>query len=223
MPAISFIETRQQIQEEALAHMRAKLEEYQVETKGVYIQDVVLPKELVGVLTEREIAHQERETFAQQQLAQVARVQLEAERGRADMQHELAGSEVGKEIAENRAGARKSEADGEAAFISETGAAKGAKVRAIGLARAEGFEAQRRALGETATAIINSIDGLARGQRFVPDILVTGGANPFDSIAAGFLRVVNGHGSAAAANGEGKTPVSETGRAESGKDAGERE
>ncbi len=194
MPAISFIETRQLIQEEALAHMRAKLEEYQVETKGVYIQDVVLPTELVDVLTQREIAHQERDTFAQQQLAQVARVQLEAERGRADMQHELAGSEVGKEIASNRAAARKSEADGEAAYIGETGAAKGAEVRAVGMARAEGFEAQRRALGETATAIINSIDGLARGQRFVPDILVTGGANPFDTIAAALLRMVNGHG-----------------------------
>src|SRR5712692_639659 len=201
MPAISFIETRQAIQEDAFAHIRSKLEEYQVETKGVYIQDVVLPNELVQVLTQREIAHQEKETYNQQKIAQEARVELENERGRADMQHELAGSAVGMQIAANKATARKSEADGEATFIRETGSAKGAEVRAIGLARAEGFEAQKQALGEAATAIINSIDGLSHAQRFVPDILVTGGSNPFEAIAAGFLKMVhdgNGGRSAAA-------------------------
>src|SRR5713226_4430517 len=201
MPAISFIETRQAIQEDAFAHIRSKLEEYQVETKGVYIQDVVLPNELVQVLTQREIAHQEKETYNQQKIAQEARVELENERGRADMQHELAGSAVGMQIAANKATARKSEADGEATFIRETGSAKGAEVRAIGLARAEGFEAQKQALGEAATAIINSIDGLSHAQRFVPDILVTGSSNPFEAIAAGFLKMVhdgNGGRSAAA-------------------------
>src|SRR5216684_3792986 len=201
MPAISFIETRQAIQEDAFAHIRSKLEEYQVETKGVYIQDVVLPNELVQVLTQREIAHQEKETYNQQKIAQEARVELENERGRADMQHELAGSAVGMQIAANKATARKSEADGEATFIRETGSAKGAEVRAIGLARAEGFAAQKQALGEAATAIINSIDGLSHAQRFVPDILVTGGSNPFEAIAAGFLKMVhdgNGGRSAAA-------------------------
>jgi len=122
--------------------------------RGVYIQDVVLPDELVQVLTQREIAHQERDTYTQQRIAQEGRVQLEAERGRADMQHDLAGSEVGMQIAPNRSSARKSKADGEAAFIRETGTARGAEVRAVGLARAEGYEAQRRALGEAATAVI---------------------------------------------------------------------
>jgi uncharacterized membrane protein YqiK len=36
MPAIRFIETRQQVQQEAFAHIKAQLEQYQVETKGVY-------------------------------------------------------------------------------------------------------------------------------------------------------------------------------------------
>jgi uncharacterized membrane protein YqiK len=44
MPAIRFIETRQMVQEEAFVHMRGQLEQYHVETKGVYIQDVVLPR-----------------------------------------------------------------------------------------------------------------------------------------------------------------------------------
>src|SRR5207302_8613406 len=35
MPAIRFIETRRQVQEEAFRHIREQLEQYQVETKGV--------------------------------------------------------------------------------------------------------------------------------------------------------------------------------------------
>ncbi|HZY58333.1 MAG TPA: hypothetical protein VFE56_01140 [Candidatus Binataceae bacterium] len=135
---------------------------------------------------------------------------MEAERDRADMQHDLAGSEVGMQIAPNRASARKSKADGEAAFIRETGTARGAEFRAVGLARAEGYEAQRRALGESATAVINSIDGLSRGQRFVPEILVTGGASPFEAIAAGFQKIINNGGGSAATPASVPSPASHT-------------
>lgn len=41
MPAIRFIETRRQVQEEAFSHIREQLDQYQVETNGVYIQDVI--------------------------------------------------------------------------------------------------------------------------------------------------------------------------------------
>ena len=43
MPAIRFIETRQQVQEEAFKHIKEQLDQYRVETRGVYIQDVILP------------------------------------------------------------------------------------------------------------------------------------------------------------------------------------
>ena len=42
----------------AEAHVKHLLEAYEVETVGVYIQDVKLPAELVTVLKEREIANQ---------------------------------------------------------------------------------------------------------------------------------------------------------------------
>src|SRR5579871_1526264 len=63
MPAIDFIEKRQEVQAEAQAHISEKLKEYRVETRGVYIQDVVFPKQLVEVLTAREIANQQKATF----------------------------------------------------------------------------------------------------------------------------------------------------------------
>jgi hypothetical protein len=200
MPAIRFIETRQQVQEEAFRHIREQLEQYQVETKGVYIQDVILPEDMVTVLTHREIANQEIETYRKQRAAQDERIQMEQAKGTADMQADLARSKVGVDIKKNNADARVAEAAGEAAYIRETGTAKGAEVEAVGLARAKGFEAQVSALGPNATALVNVIAALSEGRaKFVPDILVTGGgggSGAFDGLAAAMMRFLNG-GSAA--------------------------
>jgi hypothetical protein len=177
MPAVTFIATRQHVQEEALAHITHQLEQYQVETRGVYIQDVVLPGELVAVLTQREIANQEIETYKKQRLSQEQRIEMEQAKGRADMQALLAQSKIGVEIKSNDADARKAEAEGEATYLEKTGAAKGAEVRAVGLARAEGFKAQVEALGQNATAIVNTATALAEAHvKIVPDVLVSGGS-----------------------------------------------
>ena len=154
MPAIKFIETRQGVQMEALQHIQDQLRQYKVETPGVYIQDVVLPGELVKVLTEREIANQEIETFKMQEEAQKQRIDMEKAAGTADMQRQLANSQVSIDIKSNNAMARKAEADGESEYIEKTGTAQGAKVRAVGMARAEAFQAQVAALGQTPTAMV---------------------------------------------------------------------
>lgn len=178
MPAIRFIETRRQVQEEAFSHIREQLGQYQVETKGVYIQDVILPEDLVTVLTHREIANQEIETFKKQKSAQDERIEMEQAKGTADMQADLARSKVGVDIKKNNADARIAEAGGEAEFIRQTGAARGAEVEAVGLARARGYRAQVEALGSNATAIVNVVTALAEGKaKFVPDVLVAGGSN----------------------------------------------
>jgi len=185
MQAVQFIETRQEVQEQAFEHIRAKLDDYQVETKGVYIQDVVFPPDMVRVLTEREIARQEIETYQKQKDAQTQRIDTEQARGTADMQSQLAQSKVGVSIKQNNASARKAEADGDATYIRETGYAKGAEVEAVGMARAKAYQAQVLALGQTPTAIVNAIDALSKGgQKFVPNILVTGGGGTLEGLAA---------------------------------------
>lgn len=178
MPAIDFIETRQHVQVEAFDHIKSQLAQYEVETKGVYIQDVHFPEDLVRVLTEREIARQEVETFKKQEDAQHQRIATENARGTADMQAALAKSSVGVDIKSNEAKARKAEADGEAEYITRTGTAKGAEVEAVGLARAKGYEAQVEALGRAQTAWVNIITALAQGRMpFMPDTLVLGGGD----------------------------------------------
>jgi SPFH domain / Band 7 family len=192
MPAINFIETRQQVQIEAFEHIRQQLEQYQVETKGVYIQDVILPEDMVTVLTHREVANQEIETFKKQKAAQDQRIEMEQAKGTADMQADLARSKVGVNIKKNNADARVAEATGEAEYIRQTGTAKGAEVEAVGLARARGYRAQVEALGSNATAIVNVVAALAEGKaKFMPDVLVTGGGNgggALDGLAATAMR-----------------------------------
>src|SRR5947209_4932722 len=65
LEAVRFIETRDQVQAAALEAISRYLSAYEVETRGVYIQDVAFPQELVSVLTRREIANQEKATFEQ--------------------------------------------------------------------------------------------------------------------------------------------------------------
>jgi hypothetical protein len=209
MPAIRFIETRKQVQAEAFTHIRQQLEQYQVETKGVYIQDVVLPEDLVTVLTHREIANQEIETFRKQRAAQEERIEMEQAKGTAEMQAELARSKVGVAIKKNDADARVAEATGEAEYIRQTGTAKGAEVEAVGLARAKGYEAQVNALGPNATALVNVIAALAEGRaNFVPEILVTGGdgSSAIEGLAATAMRFFNSGRRAATLPGETPAP-----------------
>lgn len=192
MPAISFIETRQLVQEEAFRHISDKLDEYQVETKGVYIQDVVLPEAMVQVLTQREIAHQEIETFRKQEEAQKQRILTEKTKGTADMQADLARSQVGIDIKANNSRARQAEAEGEATYIQQTGRAKGAEVEAVGMARAKAYEAQVNALGQTPTMIVNILTALAeRGVKIMPEILVAGGGGAIDGLAAKLIQFLS--------------------------------
>jgi|MDTC01.2.fsa_nt_gb hypothetical protein len=185
LKAVEFIERRQEVQENAFDHISNKLNEYKVVTKGVYIQDMVFPPKLVTVLTNREVAHQEIETFKKQKEAEDQRIETEKSKGTADMQAKLAQSLVGVNIKENDANARIAEANGESTYISETGKAQAAEVEAVGLARAKGYEAQVKALGQGPTAIINVASVLSKeGMKIVPDVLVAGSGGSLDGLAA---------------------------------------
>jgi uncharacterized membrane protein YqiK len=206
LEAVRFIETRDAVQAAAFDAISRYLAAYEVETRGVYIQDVTFPEELVGVLTRREIANQEKATFEQQKDAQVVRIELEKQRGTADMQAELAKAQVSVDINRSRANARKAEAEGEAAFVELTGNAEGSRRRAIGLgdaaavealglAKARGYQAQVESLGAGPTAAVAITNAIAEGKLDVmPEVLVTGGGGAIEGLAAAFMRSLNGKG-----------------------------
>jgi len=214
LEAVRFIETRQEVQNAAFEAITGYLQQYQVETKGVYIQDVVFPAELVRVLTQREIANQEKATFEEQQRAETSRVEMEKAKGTANMQAQLASAQVGVQIKTNEAEAREAEARGEAAYVQLTGEAEAARTQAIGLAeakatealglaRATGFEAQKEALGGPATAVVAVANAVADGHiTIVPEVLVTGGGGAFEGLAATFMRTLT-NGTDAGKGGKG--------------------
>jgi uncharacterized membrane protein YqiK len=217
LEAVRFIETRAQVQASAYEAITTYLSSYDVETRGVYIQDVDFPAELVQVLTKREVANQEKATYAEQQRAEVVRVEMEKARGTADMQAQLAQSAVGIEIKNNEAEARSAQARGEASYVEQTGKAEAAKVEAIGLAEAKATEAmglakatayreQTTALGQTATAMVAVANAVADGKiQIVPEVLVAGGGGAVEGLAATLMKTLgtsNGHG-----NGQAPTPA----------------
>jgi uncharacterized membrane protein YqiK len=206
--AAEFIEKRDEVQNSAEMYIQQYLSRYEVETRGVYIQDVVFPADLVEVLTSREIAAQERATFAQQRQAQEARVSLEQQRGVADMQSELAQANVSIEIERSRAEAARAKADGQADVIRTTGKAEASRTQAIGeanaaaeealgLARAKGFAAQRDAIGSEQTALVAALREVGTGGvKIVPDIQVGGdGGGVIGGLGALLMRnLANDHG-----------------------------
>jgi uncharacterized membrane protein YqiK len=228
LEAVRFIETRMQVQQAALTAVTQYLGLYDVETKGVYIQDVVFPPELVTVLTQREIANQEKATFAEEERAQTARVEMEKAKGTADMQAKLAQSQVSIDIRRNEAASREAQAQGEAAYVELTGRAEATKVEAIGLAqakatealglaRAEGFRAQKAAVGEMATALVAVANAVADGHiTIVPEVLVTGGGGALDGLAATLMRTLRagnplGGGDGTSGNGSANGDAASTG------------
>jgi regulator of protease activity HflC (stomatin/prohibitin superfamily) len=217
MPAIDFIQKRAEVQAEAQAHITEKLKEYRVETRGVYIQDVVFPPQLVEVLTAREIANQQQQTYTAEKSAQEKRLDLEAARGRADMQSELAKSSVGIEIAQNHASGVQAEADGESYRLEKVGRASAVQTEAEGLAIAKGLNAQQEAVGREQTAFINVVRELSSGtQRFMPENLALnlgegglGSLNALIPLAMQRLSRGSGDGEAstgAASKANGATP-----------------
>jgi len=203
LEAVRFIETREEVQKAAFDAVSQYLAGYEVETKGVYIQDVVFPPSLVEVLTRREIANQERTTYQEQQRAQTARIAMERAKGTAEMQAELATAQVSVEINRNQAEARRAEGEGEASYVRLTGEAEADRTRALGLATAAGFEAQRNAIGELPTALVAAIRAIADGGvDIMPEVLVTGGgASAIDGLAATLMRTLH------AGAGLGAAPV----------------
>ena len=140
------------------------------------------------MLTQREIANQEKATFEEQQRAETSRIEMEKAKGTADMQAQLASVAGRRRDQEQRGrGARRPRravkprtceltGEAEATKRQAIGLAEAKATEALGLARAVGFEAQKEALGRAATAMVAVANAVAEGHiTVVPEVLVTGG------------------------------------------------
>jgi uncharacterized membrane protein YqiK len=119
---------------------------------------------------------------------------MEAARGTADKQKDLAAAKVGIEIAQHTADAKKKEADGAAYYTKTTGEAEAARITAVGKAEGVAFNSQKDALGAEATALVNVVKAIADGKvQIMPQILVVGsGGGSLDGLAATLMSKLSG-------------------------------
>lgn len=130
--ALDLYTKRSELQAKAKEHLQNILRIHHIESKDTMIADVVLPVELTRTVTERQIAEQEKITFATQRQAQEERKLLENAKAQANMQPQVVESERGVEIAKNLANAEieKSTGEARAVEIRAEGSAKATKVTA---------------------------------------------------------------------------------------------
>jgi len=126
---------------------------------------------------EKILAEQRQNMYNAQREAEEKRIQLERTKSQADNQKDLMAATVGVEIAGKRAEQRKSEGEGEAHYISQTGKAEAEKVRLMGEAQGVAYREQVNALGAQGVALVEVLKVIGeKGVRITPDIMASGGS-----------------------------------------------
>jgi uncharacterized membrane protein YqiK len=176
--AMAYLQNRHEEQERAEARVRAHLLKYHVDVVNVLICHIHLPEELMKTQTEKILAEQRQNMYNAQREAEDKRIQLERTKSQADNQKDLMAATVGVEIAGKRAEQRKSEGEGEAHYILQTGKAEAEKVRLMGEAQGVAYHEQVNALGAQGVALVEVLKVIGeKGVRITPDIMASSGAN----------------------------------------------
>jgi uncharacterized membrane protein YqiK len=151
---ISFLSTRKERQQAAKDHIKAVLDEYNVNAVDTLIGDIVPPEALMKTLTNRKIAEEEQKTYQTQKMAQEQRQGMEKETAIADMQKEIVKAQQSVEIAQRTADAavKKSEGDAKSVKLNVEAEAAATRMRAEGEAAATRARASAQAEATKLTA-----------------------------------------------------------------------
>lgn len=144
---ISFLITRKERQDAAKAHIRAVLDEYNVNAVDTLIGDIVPPEALMKTLTDRKIAQEEEKTYETQRMAQEKRQGVERETAIADMQKDIVKAQQSVEISQRTADAtvKKAEGDATSLKLQVNAEAEATKMRAAAQAEATKLNASAEA------------------------------------------------------------------------------
>lgn len=170
---ISFLSTRKERQQAAKDHIRAVLDEYNVNAVDTLIGDIVPPEALMKTLTDRKIAEEEQKTYQTQKMAQEQRQGMEKETAIADMQKEIVKAQQSVEIAQRTADAtvKKAEGDANSLRLQVDAEATATKMRANAEAEATkaraGAQAEATRLNASADAEKISKTGLAEAEKIM--------------------------------------------------------
>ena len=170
---ISFLSTRKERQIAAKEHIKAVLDDYNVNAVDTLIGDIVPPEALMKTLTDRKIAQEEEKTYETQRMAQEKRQGMEKETAIADMQREIVKAQQSVEIAQRTADAtvKKSEGDAKSIKLQVEAEATATRMRAEAEASATkaraGAQAESTKLNASADAERISKTGLAEAEKIM--------------------------------------------------------
>lgn len=157
--ALDLYTKRKELQATAKEHIITVLAEHFIDSKDTLIADVVLPEELTRIVSDKQIALQEKSTRIVQTDAEEQRKKLSNMTAQADMQEEVVKSERGVEIAENiaKAAVKKSEGEKQSAINMAGGKAEAVKLEA-------GANAEATTVNAKADAEAKTVIGAAEGK-----------------------------------------------------------
>lgn len=170
---ISFLSTRKERQTAAKEHIKAVLDDYNVNAVDTLIGDIVPPDALMKTLTNRKIAQEEEKTYETQRMAQEKRQGMEKETAIADMQKEIVKAQQSVEIAQRTADAtvKKAEGDATSLKLNVNAEAEATKMRANAEAEATraraGAQADATKLNASAQAEQIAKTGLAEAEKIM--------------------------------------------------------
>ncbi|RQO74195.1 band 7 protein [Pedobacter sp. KBW06] len=170
---ISFLITRKERQQSAKEHIKAVLDDYNVNAVDTLIGDILPPESLMKTLTDRKIAEEEQKTYQIQRMAQEQRQGMEKETAIADMQKEIVKAQQNVEIAQRTADAtvKKAEGDANSLKLQVDAEATATKMRAGAEAEATkaraGAQAEATRLNASADAEKIAKTGLAEAEKIM--------------------------------------------------------
>ncbi|MEP6845256.1 MAG: SPFH domain-containing protein [Panacibacter sp.] len=170
---ISFLSTRKERQSSAKEHIKAVLDDYNVNAVDTLIGDIVPPEALMKTLTDRKIAQEEEKTYETQRMAQEKRQGKEKETAIAEIQKEIVKAQQSVEISQRTADAtvKKAEGDATSLKLQVDAEATATKMRANAEAEATkmraGAQAEATKLNASADAERISKTGLAEAEKIM--------------------------------------------------------
>lgn len=190
--AIEFIQSRTELQREAIEKARAEFEKYYVEAQNLLISYIKVDPTLLKTQTDKEIAIQQQEQFQQQANAQEENIALQEKSARAAKQKDVIDAKLAIDIKKDLAEARRKEAEGVRDSTKYEADGEAYKNRETGKGIADAYKAQAEVIGADKLALIKVIEQVSTGKiKIVPDFLITGdqqGGNLFNAWMANMVK-----------------------------------
>lgn len=173
--AITFVQSRTDLQQSALEKARAEFQQYSVEAQNLLIAYIQVDSALLETQTKKEIALQQKEQFKEEALAAEESIAVAEKRARAEKQGDVIAAKLSIEIAADRADAARREAEGQRDAIQTKATGEAEAIRQVGEATADAYKAQSEVVGPARLAVLKALQEVASGKiQITPSVLVNG-------------------------------------------------